>query len=66
MLHYGELFMIHELHQQGLTVRAIARRTGLDRKTVRKYLHQGIEPPAYGPRSPRPGLLAPGVPESAD
>ena len=29
--------MILELHQQGLTVSAIAERTGHDRKTVRKW-----------------------------
>jgi transposase len=30
--------MIHDLHRQGLSVSAIARKTGLDRKTVRKHL----------------------------
>lgn len=42
--------MILDLHRQGMSVTAIARRTGLDRKTVRKYLQRGIEPPAYAPR----------------
>jgi transposase len=32
---------IRSLHQQGLTISAIARREGLDRKTVRKYLREG-------------------------
>ena len=34
--------MIHDLHRQGLGISAIARQTGLDRKTVRKYLTQGL------------------------
>jgi transposase len=42
--------MILELHRQGLSVAAIARRVGVDRKTVRKYIAHGMEPPAYGPR----------------
>ena len=36
---------------------AIARRTGVDRKTVREYIQAGLEPPHYGPRRPRPTLL---------
>ncbi len=50
MVRLGELVMILDLHRQGMSVTAIARRTGLDRKTVRKYLQRGIEPPAYAPR----------------
>ena len=46
----GELMMILELHRQGLTVSAIARQLGMDRKTVRRYVARGLEPPAYGPR----------------
>lgn len=38
--------MILELKRQGLGVSAIARQTGLDRKTVRKYLAQGRPQPA--------------------
>ena len=30
--------MILDLHRQGLSVSAIARQSGLDRKTVRKYI----------------------------
>jgi transposase len=44
--------MILELKRQGLGVSAIARQTGLDRKTVRKYLELGLEAPVYGPREP--------------
>ena len=45
--------MILELHRKGVNVSAIARRVGLDRKTVRRYIAQGLEPPSYGPRQPR-------------
>ncbi|TPG36256.1 IS21 family transposase [Roseomonas nepalensis] len=59
MVRLGEIVMILDLHRQGLSVSAIARRTGLDRKTVRKYVERGLEPPAYGPRQPRGTLLDP-------
>ena len=55
----GELVMILELHRQGLKVSAIARQTGLDRKTVRKYIARGLEPPIYGPRQPQQKSTAP-------
>jgi transposase len=47
------MVMILELHRQGISISAIARRVALDRKTVRRYIAQGLEPPAYGPRQPR-------------
>jgi transposase len=53
------LVMILDLHRQGLTVSEIARQSGLDRKTVRRYIERGLEPPTYGPRRPRPALLDP-------
>jgi transposase len=59
VVRFGELIVILELHQQGLSVSAIARRTGLTRGTVRKYVTRGAEPPAYGPRSPRLTRLTP-------
>ena len=34
----GELVMILDLHRQGLSVSAIARQLGVDRKTVRTYI----------------------------
>jgi transposase len=55
----GELMMILDLHRQGLSVTAIARRVGIDRKTVRKYMERGLEPPSYGPRKPRARRLEP-------
>jgi transposase len=53
----GEIVMILDLHRQGLSVSAIARQSGIDRKTVRKYIERGLEVPIYGPRKPRPALL---------
>jgi transposase len=60
VIQLGELLMILDLHRQGLSISAIARRTGRDPKTIRKYITRGLEPPAYGPRRVgRPGKLAP-------
>lgn len=60
MVRLGELMMILELHRQGVSITAIARRTGRDPKTVRKYIERGIEAPAYSPRTVgRPSKLAP-------
>jgi transposase len=55
----GEVVMILDLRRQGLSVSAIARQCGLDRKTVRRYIERGLEPPTYGPRKPGPALLDP-------
>lgn len=51
--------MIHDLKKQGLSVTAIARKVGCDRKTVRKYLELGLEAPVYGPRQPRARIVEP-------
>ena len=59
MVKLRRILVIHDLKRQGLSISAIARKTGLDRKTVRKYLARGLEAPAYGPRAPRPRLLEP-------
>jgi transposase len=59
VIQLGELVMILDLHRQGLSVSAIARRAGIDRKTVRKYIEHGLEPPSYGPRKPRARQLEP-------
>ena len=42
MIRLGEIVMILDLHRQGAGVSAIARRTGLDRKTVRKVIAGGL------------------------
>lgn len=59
MVKLGMVVMILDLHRQGLSVSAIARQSGLDRKTVRRTIERGLELPAYGPRRPRPTLLDP-------
>ena len=59
MIQLGEVVMILEWHRQGMSVSAIARQSGLDRKTVRKYIHRGLEAPVYGPRKPRQTVLDP-------
>ena len=58
MIQLGELVMILDLHRQGLSVTAIARQLSLDRKTVRRYIARGLEPPAYTPRPPHEGAGA--------
>lgn len=52
-----EIVVIQDLKRQGLGVSAIARQTGLDRKTVRKYLARGLEAPAYKAREPRARVI---------
>ena len=60
MVRLGELMMILELHRQGVSITAIARQTGRDPKTIRKYIERGIEAPVYGPRQvERPSKIAP-------
>ncbi|WP_325170225.1 IS21 family transposase [Noviherbaspirillum pedocola] len=59
MVRLKEWIMILELHRQGLSVSAIAERTGHDRKTVRKYIREGLAAPQYKPRNPRPTVIEP-------
>lgn len=59
MVRLEEIVLIHDLKRQGLSVSAIARQLGLDRKTVRRHLERGLEAPAYGPRAPQPPLIEP-------
>lgn len=54
-----EIVLIHDLKKQGLSISAIARKVGCDRKTVRKHLEQGLVAPVYGPRPPRPRAIEP-------
>jgi transposase len=55
----GELVMILDLHRQGLSVSAIARQLGIDRKTVRRAIAKGLEPPKYKARAPRSRITDP-------
>src|SRR6202040_2459977 len=55
----GELVMILDLHRQGLSVSAIARHLGIDRKTVRSAIAKGLEPPKYKTRPPRARVTDP-------
>jgi transposase len=58
----GEVVMMLDLHRQGLSVSAIALQLGIVRKTVRKYIARGLEPPVYGPRQPRTRRIDPFIP----
>ncbi len=44
---------VQELKRQGLTIRAISRLTGYDRRTIAKYLLHAVGRPVYGPRAAR-------------
>ena len=59
MVKLSRLIMIFDWRRQGLSISAIARKTGLCRKTIRQHLKRGLENPVYGPRHPRPRLLDP-------
>ena len=59
MIRLGEVVMILDLHRQGLVGVGDRPELGIDRKTVRKYIARGLEPPAYGPRKPRKRLIDP-------
>ena len=61
MIKLGEVVMILDLHRQGLTISVIARELGIDRKTVRRYIDRGLEPPVYGPSKPRQRVIDPFV-----
>lgn len=52
---------IKSLSRQGMSIRQIARTTGLSRVTVRRALTQ-VAPKGYGPRASRPGKLTPHEP----
>ena len=49
VIRLGEIVLIHDLKRQGLSVSALARQLGLDRKTVRPHLSLGYKPPAPNP-----------------
>lgn len=57
MLRGKDVQEIEELKRQGLSIRAISRLTGYDRKTISKYLIHPAGVPTYGPRAKQPGKL---------
>ena len=59
MIKLEKIVMLQELKRKGLSISAIARKTGMDRKTVRKLLDRGLAAPSYAPREPRTRLLEP-------
>lgn len=52
----GEWWMLKDQYEEGETITALAKETGHDRKTVRKYIHAG-DKTTYNPRESKPGLL---------
>ena len=50
---------IHVLHQQGQSIRRIARDLGVSRNTVRTYLRDRSKEPIYPERQSRPTKLQP-------
>jgi transposase len=58
LLHKWKLYQqVHELHAQGMSLRAIAEHLSLARNTVRKYFRQAPEPPLPTPRPLRASQL---------
>lgn len=60
MLQVEERFMIKDLYRKGLSVSEIARRTGHDRKTVRRALQEPLD--IKQSRSPRQSKIEPYIP----
>ncbi len=48
----------HYLHE-GLSKSATARKLGVNRSTIHRYLKSGKDSPRYEPRSPRPSVIDP-------
>ena len=57
MLRGKDVQDIEELKRQGLSIRAISRLTGCDRKTISKYLIHAEGVPVYKPRARQAGKL---------
>jgi len=61
----GEVFRgkdveeVNELRREGLSIRAISRLTGYDRKTISRYLVEPTARPVYGPRPAPESKLEP-------
>jgi transposase len=48
---------LKELQRQGMSIQAISKLTGWDRKTIRKYVQAAGVVPEYGPRPAQPSKL---------
>ncbi len=57
---------IHELKREGLSLHAISELTGMDRKTIRKYLLHPAGRPVYSPRTKPDSKLEPFKPYLQD
>ena len=66
MLRGKDVHEVEQMKQMGLSVSAISKLTGYDRKTVRKYLLNPEGVPDYGPRVAEPSKLDPHKPFLAD
>jgi transposase len=64
MLSVEEQFMIKELYRKGVSISAIAQRTGRDRKTIRRIVQRALmpTPTPRRPRKPRARKLDPYIP----
>ena len=58
MLTRREFHMLRDLFDEGLSISEIARQTGHDRKTIRKYINSEM-PPLRKERHETPGKLDP-------
>ena len=59
MLRGRDVDEVVELKRQGLSIRAISRMTGYDRKTISRYLAEPSSRPSYGPRLQAESKLEP-------
>ncbi|HAT8507160.1 TPA: IS21 family transposase [Vibrio vulnificus] len=59
MINQEQLVDIHVLHQQGFSIRRIAKQLGISRNTVRTYLRNKEKLPVYPERQSRPTKLGP-------
>ena len=57
MLRVRDVQELKELQRQGMSIQAISKLTGWDRKTIRKYMQAAGLAPEYGPRATPPGKL---------
>jgi len=59
IIYEEEWLNMQTMYRNKMNITAIARRVGLDRKTVRKYIMAGSDQPKYSPRPQKPSVLDP-------